>query len=197
MNCRCALFAWVALATFGFAAPASASGQGLDVAFRGAEVYAGAVFPTRSERGASFGATLWLGTIFHPRLLWGPGVHYATADRTDGPVAVRDIVISLDFAYPLVATGRLYPYLGVTGGVHSVEATVLTTDGDPASLAFAEFLAEDIGGYKLGGGGFAGLVLLLTETGSMGLLVEYRLVGAPDVTHQEGRAGIRFSVGGR
>lgn len=182
---------WVGVA-FLLAAPAAAEGQTFDLAFRGADVFTGAIFPTRSERGAAFGGTLWLGHSLHPRALWGLGIHYGSADRADGPVAVRNIILSFDLALPL-SSGRLYPYVGLTGGLHSAEATVLSPGSDP----LADFLAEDIEGYKLGGGGFGGLALGLTETHSVGILLEYRYVGAPDVSHQAARVGIRFAVGGR
>lgn len=180
------------LAGLTLALPAAGRGQTFDLAFRGAEVHTGAVFPTRSERGAAFGGTLWLGTALHPRVLWGLGLGYSSADRTDGRVGVRVVAISIDLTLPISA-GRLYPYLGATGGLLSAEAAVLGSGIDPP----AEFLADDIEGYKLGGGAFAGLALQLTETGSVGLLLEYRYVGAPDVSRQAGRVGIRFSVGGR
>lgn len=169
----------------------AARSQTFDLSFRGAEVYTGMIFPTHSARGATFGGTLWLGTALHPCIGWGLGLQYGSADRLDEAVAVRTIVVSIDLTRPL-AFGRLAPYIGLTGGLHSADATVTSTAADPA----AEFLADDIDGYKLGGGGFAGVVLQLTDTGSVGLLLEYRLVGAPDVTFQAARAGIRFSVGG-
>lgn len=171
--------------------PRAARAQTFDLAFRGAEVYTGMIFPTRSDRGATFGGTLWLGNVLHPRIGWGIGLQYGSADRVDEAVAVRTIAFSIDLTRPL-ASGRLYPYLGLTGSLLSADATVLSPTDDPD----AELLAQDIDGYKLGGGGFAGLVFQLTDTGSVGVLLEYRLVGAPDVTFQAARAGIRFSVGG-
>ena len=179
------------IAAFSLIAPAAAASQTVDLVFRGADVYTGVIFPTRSERGAAFGGTLWLGTAFDTHALWGLGLQYGSADRTDGPVAVRNVIISIDLTF-LLARGRLYPYVGVTGGLISAEATDLSSGSDPR----ASFLVQDIDGYKLGGGGFGGLVLGLTETQSVGLLLEYRYVGVPDVSHQSVRAGIRFSVGG-
>lgn len=171
-------------------APPLAHAQTFDLAFRGADVYTGLIFPTRSDRGATFGATVWLGRVLHPRIGWGIGLQYGSADRVDEAVAVRTIGFSLDLTRRL-ASGRLYPYLGLTGILLSADATVLSATSDPP----AELLAEDIDGYRLGGGGFAGLVFELTETGSVGFLLEYRLVGAPDVTYQAARGGIRFAVG--
>ncbi len=178
-------------------APTEGRAQGIDFSFRGVDVFSGVVFPTRADRGASFGAALWLGTAFHPRLRWGLALDYASADRLDAAVTVRSILFSLDFLFPLSEGGRLVPYLGATGSLHSVDTTVEEGSLSPAELLAAEGVADDVAGYKLGGGGFAGLVLHLTETGSVGVLLEYRLVGAPDVTHQEARGGIRFSVGRR
>ena len=171
--------------------PRLAHAQTFDFAFRGADVYTGLIFPTRSDRGATFGATVWLGSVLHPRIGWGVGLQYGSADRVDEAVAVRTISFSIDLTRRL-ASGRLYPYIGLTGSLLSADATVLSPTSDPP----AEFLAEDLDGYRLGGGGFAGLVFQLTETGSVGFLLEYRLVGAPDVTYQAVRAGIRFAVGG-
>ncbi|MGH7544865.1 MAG: hypothetical protein ACREKI_01630 [Gemmatimonadota bacterium] len=171
--------------------PRLADAQTFDFAFRGADVYTGLIFPTRSDRGATLGATVWLGSALHPRIGWGVGLQYGSADRVDEAVAVRTISFSIDLTRRL-ASGRLYPYLGLTGSLLSADATVLSPTSDPP----AESLAEDLDGYRLGGGGFAGLGFQLTETGSVGFLLEYRLVGAPDVTYQAARAGIRFAVGG-
>lgn len=181
---------WALVALSPLAAP-PASAQTFDLAFGGADVYTGLIFPTRSERGATFGASVWLGHVLHPRIAWAIGLQYGSADRLDEAVAVRTISFSLDLARRLAA-GRLYPYVGLTGSLLSADATVLSATSDPP----AELLADDLDGYRLAGGGFAGLVFELTETGSVGLLLEYRLVGAPEVTYQAARAGIRFAVGG-
>ena len=190
IRCRALPVVALGLSALLYALPASA--QTFELAFGGADVYTGMIFPTRSDHGATFGGTVWLGRALHPRIAWGLGLQYASADRLDEAVTVRTIVFSVDLARPLTS-GRLVPYLGLTGGLHSADATVLSQTADPP----AEILAEDIDGYKLGGGGFAGVVLQLTDTGSIGLLLEYRLVGAPDVTFQAVRGGIRFFVGTR
>lgn len=184
---------WLAASALLLASPNRAPAQGLELAFRGAEVFMGTVFPTTSERGAAFGGTLWMGRAFHPRAQWGLGLQYGSADRTDGLVSVRDIVFSIDLAVPLAPRARVHPYVGVTGGLHSADALVRGTMMDPA----ADALADELDGYRLGGGGFAGLIAFLTETGSVGLFLDYRFVAARDLTHQMARVGIRFSVRGR
>jgi hypothetical protein len=177
-------------------APKTADAQFVGLSFRGAHVYAGGVFPTASDRGASFGAVLWIGTLLDRRLPWGPAIHYSSADRTDAPVTVRDIALAIDAAYPLGSMGRIVPYLGASASLHSADARVSDAVTDPGELATAEAVAADVDGYKLGGAGFGGLVWQLTETGAVGLLAEYRFTVAPDLTRQEARVGIRFSVGG-
>ncbi|MBI4513780.1 MAG: hypothetical protein HY702_06680 [Gemmatimonadetes bacterium] len=169
-----------------------APAQGIELSFRGADVYAGAVFPETAQRGASFGGVAWLGRVFHPRVQWGLGLRFASADRTDARLSVRDIAFYLDLALPLLSSGWLQPYVGVTGSLDNVSAT----PEDEAS-EIDRFRAEGIDGYKLGAGAFAGFGFPITGTGAVGFLVEYRFVVVPKVTYQEVRAGIRLSTGER
>lgn len=180
------------LFVFALAAADKVPAQGIDLSFRGADVYAGPVFPEAAMPGASFGGVVWLGTAFHPSIPWGLGLRFASADRADARLSVRDVTISLDLAVPLLKSGWVRPYVGITGSLDNVSAT----PEDEAS-EIDRFRAEGIDGYKLGAGGFAGFGFPITGTGAVGFLVEYRFVVVPKVTYQEVRAGIRLSTGER
>ena len=163
------------------------------VAFRvsAIDMFGGAVVPSESEPGVTFGARVGLFDFFNRSVQAGLELEWWTAELSDVELEVRDIVFGLAFLSELSRTGLLRPYLGLSAALHSVDTSRL---GGARFLEGEPLAAEQISGYRAGLSGFAGLGLRLTRTGAIWLLFEYRYAAVPEISHHEVRGGARLLV---
>jgi hypothetical protein len=158
------------------------------------DMYGGPVVPERSKIGVSFGARVGFATLFTERLRLGVGLDWWTATRDHDPVQVRDVVARIDAWTEFGSVAWVRPYLGLSGGLHSVEASL--SDGPPAPGIEPPPIVERLDGLRFGGAGFTGAAFQLTETAAIWLLVEYRYSLVSRVSNHELRGGARFVPSG-
>lgn len=178
----------LALATL--AAPSPLRSQVVALRFVAVDMHGGAVIPSDSKPGVSFGARLGMAELFGRWLQLGPELSWWAAQRSDADLEQRDIVAGLALWRGLASGGAVRPFLGVSTALHSVDVT--GPDGG-AVVAADSALAATLDGHRLGVGGFAGLALRLTETGAIWLVAEYRYTAVARVSHHEVRGGVRLA----
>lgn len=155
-------------------------------------MYGGAVWPENFEIGVAFGARVGFADAIGRWLRVGVELDWWTAQHEIHDLEARDGVVGLAFWRPLFAGSPIRPYLGLGGGLHSVD--VSREDGSPVLDGAAATV--DVKGVHLGGSLFGGILARLSRTGAIWLVGEYRYSTVSSISNHELRVGFRLSGSG-
>lgn len=164
--------------------------QAVDFRFVGIDMAGGAAWVADSDVGVAFGGRLGFADLLGRKLRLGFELDWWSAGREELDAAVRDALGGLALWFEIGRGRVLRPFLGGAVSMHWIDVSF---DGGAGFPSGGTLVAEELEGLRLGGSGFVGAALRLSQTGTIWLVAEYRYTSITDLPYHEARLGFRLS----